>query len=132
MTVDPQQNRHLETKSRNDRKTDFSAKTASPCCGYPVKDLRILGRALNTILLIDDLEGSALMQPGNLVRVAPWHGDENDSVLMEQLLPILREIAGEKDLPQAMLNVMDRMQCRDLFTSKIPQGDCDSDFEEGI
>jgi Dullard-like phosphatase family protein len=114
------------------RERRFFRDSCSPCCGYPVKDLRILGRPLNRVLLIDDLEGSALMQPGNLIRVSPWQGtDDNDEVLLGQLLPILREIAHESDLPLAMLDAMNRNQCQDLFASKIPPTDWDGDVEEG-
>jgi Dullard-like phosphatase family protein len=103
------------------RERRFFRDSCLPCCGYPVKDLRILGRPLSRVLLIDDLEGSALMQPANLVRVSPWQGtDEADSVLMGQLLPVLQEIAGESDLPTAVVTAMQRNQCRDLFMSSIP------------
>jgi Dullard-like phosphatase family protein len=108
----------------------FFRDSCSPCCGYPVKDLKLVGRPLNRVLLVDDLEGSALMQPGNLVRVSPWQGtDEGDNVLLGQLLPILQEIAGAKDLPLAMLEAMNRGQCEDLFLSKIPEADWDGEAE---
>jgi Dullard-like phosphatase family protein len=114
------------------RERRFFRDSCSPCCGYPVKDLRLLGRPLSRILLIDDLEGSALMQPANLVRVSPWQGsDEGDCVLLGQLLPILREIARERDLPQAIRDAMSRNQCRDLFASKIPAADWNADLENG-
>jgi TFIIF-interacting CTD phosphatase-like protein len=50
-------------------------------CGYQVKDLRILGGPLSQILLIDDLEGSALMQPANLVRVSLWQWDLRTAIV---------------------------------------------------
>jgi RNA polymerase II subunit A small phosphatase-like protein len=113
------------------RERRFFRDSCSPCCGYPVKDLRLLGRPLNRILLIDDLEGSALMQPGNLVRVSPWRGtDDNDTVLLGQLLPLLREITNEDDLPSAIMNSMNRNPYQDLFASKIPAYDWDGRLEE--
>jgi CTD small phosphatase-like protein 2 len=98
----------------------FFRDSCSPYCGYPVKDLRLLGRPLSKILLIDDLEGSALMQPENLIRISPWHGlDENDNVLMGQLLPLLREIAMEEDLRSTVAVVLEKNGCKDLFPSQI-------------
>lgn len=42
--------------------------------GYYVKDLSILRRNLNDIILVDDTKGSALIQPQNLLLVKPWLG----------------------------------------------------------
>ena len=88
-------------------------------CGYPVKDLRLLERPMSRILIVDDMEGSALMQPKNLIRVSPWYGDDNDKVLIEQLMPVLLGIACEADLPTACLRVMDQQQFPELFTSQL-------------
>ena len=65
------------------------------------------------------MEGSALMQPKNLIRVSPWYGDDNDKVLIEQLMPVLLGIACEADLPTACLRVMDQQQFPELFTSQL-------------
>lgn len=42
--------------------------------GYYVKDLSILKRDLQDVVLLDDTEGCALKQPKNLIRVNPWYG----------------------------------------------------------
>lgn len=42
--------------------------------GYYVKDLSILNRDLRDVILVDDTEGCALRQPGNLLRISPWFG----------------------------------------------------------
>jgi TFIIF-interacting CTD phosphatase-like protein len=104
----------------------FFRDSCSPQCGYAVKDLRILRRPLNRVLLVDDLEGSALLQPANLVRVSPWQGagaGGGDTVLMGQLLPLLSEIAGDGDLPRAAATAMHRNRCTDLFASTIAPDD---------
>jgi Dullard-like phosphatase family protein len=111
----------------------FFRDRCSPFCGYPVKDLRLLGRPLTQVLLIDDLEGSALLQPENLVRVSPWQGvNETDTVLLGQLLPVLQEIAAESDLPKAVARVIGRNRSNDLFVSRIPVGDCRDQSEISI
>jgi Dullard-like phosphatase family protein len=70
--------------------------------GYAVKDLQILRRPLNRVLLVDDLEGSALNQPENLIRITPWNGtDESDRVLVAELLPLVMSLANEESLPTA-------------------------------
>lgn len=66
--------------------------------GYLVKDLRKINRPLNKIILIDDLQGSALLQPENLVHITSWYDDENDTVLLNQLLPILQRIEKSNNL----------------------------------
>lgn len=88
-------------------------------CGYPVKDLRLLERPMDRILIVDDMEGSALMQPNNLIRISPWHGDESDGVLMEQLMPVLLGIACEPDLPSACMKYMNQYQVSQLFASQL-------------
>jgi Dullard-like phosphatase family protein len=90
-------------------------------CGYEVKDLRVIGRPLNEIVLVDDLEGSALMHPKNLIRIAPWYGtDDTDSVLLKQLLPALEAIAEEPDLPAAIGKVLHRRTFPDLHRAQAP------------
>jgi TFIIF-interacting CTD phosphatase-like protein len=57
-------------------------------CGYRVKDLRLLGRPLHRTVMIDDIFGSAMLQPENIFVVPPWMGDTDDAVFqtMPQLL----------------------------------------------
>jgi Dullard-like phosphatase family protein len=103
----------------------FFRDSCIPYCGYPVKDLRLLGRPLSRVLLIDDLEGSALMQPENLIRVSAWQGiDESDNVLIQQLLPALIDIAQESDLRIAFMNSAQRHQYHGLFLSSMVSREC--------
>ena len=65
--------------------------------GYCVKDLNIIRRPLSQLLLIDDSAGSALNNPKNLVKIKPWIGEKNDSILKD-LLYLLEKIVYERDL----------------------------------
>ena len=86
-------------------------------CGYSVKDLKLIGRPLNRVLIVDDIEGSAIMQPGNLVRIAPWLGDKDDDVITSKLCPMLMRIACEADLPSAFRNHAKENELSGLYTS---------------
>jgi Dullard-like phosphatase family protein len=87
-------------------------------CGYPVKDLRLLNRPLHRVVMVDDVEGSALMQPKNLIGIRPWLGqDEDDSALMRELWPLLKSVAGEYDLPTAFVKQFTQHKYAGLFTS---------------
>jgi CTD small phosphatase-like protein 2 len=98
----------------------FFRDSCTPYCGYPVKDLRLLGRPLSRVLLIDDLDGSALMQPQNLIRVSAWQGsDQSDNVLIQELLPVLIDIAQESDLRIAFMNSAQRHQYHEIFLSSM-------------
>jgi Dullard-like phosphatase family protein len=89
--------------------------------GYAIKDLRILNRSLKRVILVDDIEGSALFQPRNLIRITPWYGtDENDKVLMHQLLPLLESISKTGDLPAEARRIIAAGKLPDLHTSKLP------------
>ena len=66
--------------------------------GYSVKDLSVLRTNLKQTLLVDDIAGSALRNPMNLIHVKPWAGEVHDNVLEHELLPLLEGIAYEKDL----------------------------------
>lgn len=74
--------------------------------GYLVKDLSIISRPLNRIILVDDINGSALLQPENIINISPWNGDKNDNVLLGQLLPMLTRIAEEKNLSLAFKQII--------------------------
>jgi Dullard-like phosphatase family protein len=94
-------------------------------CGYPVKDLRALKRPLERMLLVDDMEGSALGQPQNLIRISPWNGnDQTDSVLLDQLLPLLKSVANERNLPAAAFNVAKQKGWKNLSVCRA--------FEKGF
>jgi RNA polymerase II subunit A small phosphatase-like protein len=56
--------------------------------GYRVKDLTLLGPQLDRVVLIDDIVGSAMLQPKNLFIVPPWMGEADDVVFLV-ILPYL-------------------------------------------
>jgi Dullard-like phosphatase family protein len=76
----------------------FARNACRSYAGYLVKDLRILRRPLRQTLLVDDMAGSALSNPGNLIRVKPWNGDPKDNLLLGNLLPFLEQISVYTDL----------------------------------
>jgi Dullard-like phosphatase family protein len=90
--------------------------------GYFVKDLKLLRRSLNRVILIDDVPGSALTNPENLIRVTPWNGDQKDDVLLSKLLPILRSIAHEENLSDSARQIMAKSPCSgvDVFPGLPP------------
>ena len=87
--------------------------------GYPVKNLEIINRPLNKVLLVDDLVGSALLNLNNLVHISPWNGSKEDHVLMSQLLPVLRSFHDENDLPKAFQKTMETKKYKDLSSPKV-------------
>jgi TFIIF-interacting CTD phosphatase-like protein len=91
------------------------------CCntgGYPVKDLRLLNRPLNRTIIIDDIEGSALFQPRNLIRITPWLGNPEDDVLCGEILPLLMDAWDAPDLPAAIHEALKEKPRTALFTSQ--------------
>jgi TFIIF-interacting CTD phosphatase-like protein len=89
------------------------------CAGYPVKDLRLLQRPLTRILIVDDIEGSAMFQPENLIRIVPWYGREDDNVLATELLPLLVQCADQTNLPVAFRHTVARDSFCSLYASRI-------------
>jgi TFIIF-interacting CTD phosphatase-like protein len=75
-------------------------------CGYLVKDLSVLRRSLAHTVLIDDLEGSALANPRNLIRIKPWDGESTDNVLTDHLLPVLERVAIAHDLLECVRDAL--------------------------
>jgi RNA polymerase II subunit A small phosphatase-like protein len=79
------------------------------CCayhGYYVKDLKILKRPVDQILMVDDSMGSGLKNSLNMLAVLPWTGSETDDMLMGQLLPLLEKIAFAPDLVAAAHSIV--------------------------
>jgi Dullard-like phosphatase family protein len=102
----------------------FFRDSCCTCAGYPVKDLRLLRRPLTRVLIIDDIEGSAMFQPENLVRIAPWHGGADDDVLASELTPVLTQCAAENNLPAAFRNLVMQNKFRALSASRIEPAKC--------
>jgi Dullard-like phosphatase family protein len=87
--------------------------------GYPVKDLRLVNCPLHRVLIVDDLDGSALLQPQNLVRVSPWSGADEDDVLLSELLPALLACSVHSDLPQAFQEALTQRQFSAIYASRL-------------
>ena len=74
--------------------------------GYVVKDLSILGRPMNQVVLVDDSIGSGLMQPLNCIGVTAWDGEINDRVLVDELLPVLMKSAQCENVARNARNMV--------------------------
>ena len=96
----------------------FFRDSCKPKNGYLVKDLSLLHKQLSHVILIDDIEGSALLQPRNLVRISPYYGDNNDNVLLNQLLPLLTNSASENDVLDAVITNIRGTSYSELFLSR--------------
>lgn len=57
-----------------------------------VKDLRNLGRSLDTTVIIDNSPSAALLQPRNLLDITSWYEDPQDRELLK-LLPTLEQLS---------------------------------------
>lgn len=86
--------------------------------GYSVKDLSLIGKPMNKILLVDDINGSALLNPENLVHISPWEGNKDDTVLLDQLLPILIRIKEKNSLPIAFKKIVNSEHFKDIKSFK--------------
>ena len=84
--------------------------------GYFVKDLKKLRRPLNKVLLVDDIAGSALNHPDNLIKISPWQGEKQDNALYGELLPILDQIAYEHDLSVAFRDALKKRKLETIST----------------
>jgi len=73
------------------------ADSCVPMSGYRVKDLRLLGYPRRQVVMIDDLFGSAMLQPQNVVVVPPWLGDTDD-IVFESILPVLAAASSAYDV----------------------------------
>ena len=63
--------------------------------GINVKDLSRLGRDMNKIIIIDNIEENYQLQPNNGLNICDFEGDENDNEL-EFLLKDLLDLVKQK------------------------------------
>ena len=86
--------------------------------GHHVKDLSRLNRNVKKIVLVDDDAHAAMLQPANLIRVAPYSDarDKSDKQLLE-LIPFLTSIVkeGVDDVPK-----VERRRARALARRRTP------------
>lgn len=88
----------------------FFNDSCTPLQGVVGKDLSLINRPLNRVLLIDDICCSGCINPKNFIKIKPWMGEENDNCLCEELLPLLESIYLEQDIPCACRKVFCREQ----------------------
>uniref|UniRef100_H2YU92 protein-serine/threonine phosphatase n=1 Tax=Ciona savignyi TaxID=51511 RepID=H2YU92_CIOSA len=65
--------------------------------GNYVKDLSLIGRELNKVIIIDNSPASYIFHPDNAVPVISWFDDPTDTELLD-LLPFLEAIAESDDV----------------------------------
>jgi len=67
-----------------------------------VKDLTRLGRDLDRVLIIDNVQENYMITPANGIFICPWYDDPKDTALFA-LTPLLEEIVTTKASVPAML-----------------------------
>jgi Dullard-like phosphatase family protein len=77
--------------------------------GNYVKDLSMLGRDINHVVIIDNSPYSYIFQPDNAVPIASWFNDPNDCQLM-QLLPVLDAMADADNVCTVIQNLHQYLQ----------------------
>lgn len=65
--------------------------------GNYVKDLNLIGRDLNKVIIIDNSPASYIFHPSNAVPVISWFDDPTDTELLD-ILPFLEAIAESEDV----------------------------------
>ncbi|KAK8891634.1 hypothetical protein M9Y10_028853 [Tritrichomonas musculus] len=76
----------------------FSREHCTFMNGYELKDLRLLNKPLSDIILVDDIQGSGLLQPLNSLIIPAFYGDVDDLFLTDELLPLLTQCSKTKEL----------------------------------
>lgn len=61
-----------------------------------VKDLMILGRDLQSTIIIDDIERNFILQKENGILIKPYYGNDDNDLTLIDLIPILVKIAKDK------------------------------------
>jgi hypothetical protein len=72
------------------------------CLNGDVKDLKLLGRPLDQVLLIDDDSRHVALQPRLQWKIKAWCGDSADDVLLSQGVPLLHAVAAAKTVQHVM------------------------------
>ncbi|CAE7313546.1 PSR1 [Symbiodinium natans] len=72
--------------------------------GY-VKDLSLLGRNLNDVIIVDNMPVCYALQPENAIPIRTWKHDPEDTELMD-LLPILLSLAHVEEIPRMLKEIL--------------------------
>ena len=88
----------FEDYMSNLEKIIFSREHCTFMNGYELKDLRLLNKPLSDVVLIDDIQGSGLLQPMNSLVIPAFYGDTDDNFLIDELLPLLSQCAETHEL----------------------------------
>lgn len=78
-----------------------------------VKDLSRIGRKLEKIVFVDDLEENGRLQQGNHVRVKQWKGEAGDTeliVVKKMLLKVGRDQEECEDLRVVVGGIMEKLK----------------------
>lgn len=78
--------------------------------GLPVKDLSLLGRDLNKMLIIDNIPENYLKQPENGVKIPSFYGEEDDIKLLELTKELIKAIStSPNDIRPFLPKIRDRL-----------------------
>jgi Dullard-like phosphatase family protein len=81
--------------------------------GINVKDLSKLGRDLNKIIIIDNIEENYILQPNNGLNIIDFEGDENDNELQFLLKDLLEVVSiPGKNVLDELPRIRNNMQKR--------------------
>lgn len=90
--------------------------------GGRIKDLNLLGRSMDRMLIIDNSPVAYCFQPRNAVPILSWFDDPNDDELLK-LIPLLQQLATQEsvypflDMYNAHLLSQDEVKCGSPATS---------------
>ncbi|CAD8176198.1 unnamed protein product [Paramecium octaurelia] len=75
-----------------------------------IKDLSILGRNLNRVIIVDNMPENFQLQPENGIYIQSWTGEQKDRALKD-LMPLLEQIAIKKckDVREALNQFREQM-----------------------
>ena len=74
--------------------------------GVLIKDLKVLGRDLKRVVIVDDRRTNFRLQPENGIKISPWTGDQNDDQL-EKLMVLLLHLV--KLFPNDLTEGLEKM-----------------------
>ena len=66
--------------------------------GNVCKDLGFFNRSLRKIILVDDKVNTFTFFPDNTISIRPWTDQENDTVLVKRILPVLKKCHKATDV----------------------------------